>query len=246
MNECKTMNPIRYIHGSEDSVDIDVIYVFEQLPDVATCKSFCDGKGNENGNIIVVNDGVVVAAFKGSVDEVNNALFYTYQLHEQDYPLIIEHPVERDVILKDIKVIRKILSSFSRTQFRGEIKEALRGNWETKLSVLKKIEYEKIDFSIIPKITTKDLMKTLAFQVGQALALHQGVELYTKRSIAGHFSELKDYLYRVDASSENMITFIRRFIDEVSMIEAEIIDNDIVEFCGKERRIYNINKEKRI
>lgn len=246
MNECKTMNPIRYVHGSEDSVDIDVIYVFEQLPDVATCKSFCDGKGNENGNIIVVNDGVVVAAFKGSVDEVNNALFYTYQLHEQDYPLIIEHPVERDVILKDIKVIRKILSSFSRTQFRGEIKEALRGNWETKLSVLKKLEYEKIDFSIIPKITSKDLMKTLAFQVGQALALHRGVELYTKRSIAGYFSELKDYLYRVDASSENMITFIRRFIDEVSMIEAEIIDNDIVEFCGKERRIYNINKEKRI
>jgi hypothetical protein len=89
-------------------------------------------------------------------------------------------------------------------------------------------------------------MKTLAFQVGQALALHRGVELYTKRSIAGYFSELKDYLYRVDASSENMITFIRRFIDEVSMIEAEIIDNDIVEFCGKERRIYNINKEKRI
>ena len=43
-----------------------------------------------------------------------------------------------------------------------------------------------------------------------------------------------------------MITFIRRFIDEVSMIEVEIIDNDIVEFCGKERRIYNINKEKRI
>lgn len=246
MNECKTVNPIRYVHGSEDSVDIDVIYVFEQLPDVAECKSFCDGKGNENGNIIVVNDGVVVAAFKGSVDEVNNALFYTYQLHEQDYPLIIEHPVERDVILKDIKVIRKILSSFSRTQFRGEIKEALRGNWETKLSVLKKLEYEKIDFSIIPKITTKDLMKTLAFQVGQALALHQGVELYTKRSIAGYFSELKDYLYRVDASSENMITFIRRFADELSMIEAKIIDNDIVEFCGEERRIYNINKEIRM
>lgn len=246
MNECKTMNPIRYVHGSEDSVDIDVIYVFEQLPDVATCKSFCDGKGNENGNIIVVNDGVVVAAFKGSVDEVNNALFYTYQLHEQDYPLIIEHPVERDVILKDIKVIRKILSSFSRTQFRGEIKEALRGNWETKLLVLKKLEYEKIDFSIIPKTTTKDLMKTLAFQMGQALALHQGIELYTKRAIAEYYPELKDYLYRVDASNENMINFIRRFTNEVAMIPAKVIDNDFVEFCEKEKTVYNINKEIRI
>lgn len=246
MHECKTTDPIRYVHGSEDSVDIDVMYVFDQLPDVTTCKSICDGKGNENGNIIVVNDGIVVAAFKGSVDEVNNALFYTYQLHEQDYPLIIEHPVERDVILKDIKVIRKILSSFSRTQFRGDIKEALRGNWETKLLVLKNLEYEKIDFSIIPKTTTKDLMKTLAFQIGQALALHQGIELYTKRAIAEYYPELKDYLYREDASSENMINFIRRFANEVAMIPAKVIDNDFVEFCEKEKAVYNINKEERI
>ena len=246
MNECKTMKPIRYVHGSEDSVDVDVIYVFDQLPDIAACKSFCDGKGNENGNIIVVKDGVVAAAFKGSVDEVNNALFYTYQLHEQDCPLIIKRPVERDVILKDIKVVRKILSSFSRTQFRADIKEALRGNWKTKLSVLKSVEYEKIDFSSIPKTTSKDLLKTLAFQVGQALALHQGVELYTKRSIAEYFPELKDYLYRADAPNENMISFIRRFADELSMIEAKIIDNDIVEFYGEERRIYNINKEIRM
>lgn len=246
MNECKTMNPIRYVHGSEDSVDIDVIYVFDQLPDIAACKSFCDGKGNENGNIIVVKDGVVAAAFKGSVDEVNNALFYTYQLHEQDCPLIIKHPVERDVILKDIKVVRKILSSFSRTQFRGYIKDALRGDWETKLSVLKTLEYEKIDFSIIPKTTTKDLMKTLAFQIGQALALHQGIELYTKRAIAEYYPELKDYLYRVDTSNENMINFIHRFANEVAMIPAKVIDNDFVEFCEKEKTVYNINKEIRI
>ena len=246
MNECKTMDPIRYVHGSEDSIDIDVMYVFDQLPDVATCKSICDGKGNENGNIIVVNDGIVVAAFKGSVDEVNNALFYTYQLHEQDCPLIIEHPVKRDVILKDIKVVRKILSSFSRTQFRTDIKKALRGNWETKLLVLKNLEYEKIDFSIIPKTTTKDLMKTLAFQIGQALALHQGIELYTKRAIAEYYPELKDYLYREDASSENMINFIRRFANEVAMIPAKVIDNDFVEFCEKEKAVYNINKEERI
>ncbi len=246
MHECKTTDPIRYVHGSEDSVDIDVMYVFDQLPDVTTCKSICDGNGNENGNIIVVNDGIVVAAFKGSVDEVNNALFYTYQLHEQDYPLIIEHPVERDVILKDIKVIRKILSSFSRTQFRTDIKKALRGNWETKLLVLKNLEYEKIDFSIIPKTTTKDLMKTLAFQIGQALALHQGIELYTKRAIAEHYPDLKDYLYRVDASNENMIKFIRRFANEVEMIPAKVIDNDFVEFCEKEKTVYNINKEERI
>lgn len=49
MNECRTTDTIRYVHGSEDSVDIDVVYVFDKLPDVSTCKSFCDGKGNENG-----------------------------------------------------------------------------------------------------------------------------------------------------------------------------------------------------
>ena len=89
-------------------------------------------------------------------------------------------------------------------------------------------------------------MKTLAFQIGQALALHQGIELYTKRAIAEYYPELKDYLYREDASSENMINFIRRFANEVAMIPAKVIDNDFVEFYEKEKAVYNINKEERI
>ena len=43
-----------------------------------------------------------------------------------------------------------------------------------------------------------------------------------------------------------MIKFIRRFANEVEMIPAKVIDNDFVEFCEKEKIVYNINKEERI
>ena len=128
---------MHYIHGSKDSTDIDIIYVFDYLPSTVECKKFCDGKGNKNGNIIVINDGIVTASYKGSVDEVNNSLFSTYSLHEQEYPLLITRKIKRDVILKDIRVIRKILSTFTRTQYRTEVKKALRGSWKDKINLLK-------------------------------------------------------------------------------------------------------------
>ena len=73
-----------YVHGSKDSTDVDVIYVFDYLPTTVECKRFCDGQGNKNGNIIVIEDGIVVASYKGAPDEVNNSLFSTYSLHKQD------------------------------------------------------------------------------------------------------------------------------------------------------------------
>ncbi len=237
---------IRYIHGSEDSTDVDVIYVFDSLPGIADCKRFCDGNGNENGNIIVVKNGVVASAFKGSVDEVNNALFYTYPLHSQEFPLIIQRPVERDVMLKDIKVVRKILSSFSRTQFRCNIKESLRSDWGKRLYTLENLDYNSIDFSSISKTSKEDLLKTLAFQIGQAIALHEGVELYTKRAIADYFPELKDCLYRVASSSDIIIKFIHRYVLLLEKIPVETIDKNIIRVSGTSEGLYNLDTEEKI
>lgn len=237
---------IRYVHGSEDSTDVDVIYVFDALPDIADCKRFCDGNGNENGNIIVVKNGVVESAFKGSVDEVNNALFYTYPLHSQEFPLIIQRPVERDVMLKDIKVVRKILSSFSRTQFRCAIKESLRNGWEKRLNTLKNLDYNSIDFSSIPKTSKEDLLKTLAFQIGQAIALHERVELYTKREIAQYFTELRDYLYRLECSSDIIIKFIHRYVLILEKLPVETIDKNIIRVSGMPEGLYDLNAEGKI
>ena len=91
---------IRYIHGSADSTDLDVMYVFEALPSQGECHRFCCGDPRENRNIIAVKDGVVEQCFKGIPDEVNNALLATYPLHPQEYPLVITRRLPRDVFRK--------------------------------------------------------------------------------------------------------------------------------------------------
>ena len=234
-----------YIHGSEDSTDRDIIYVFESLPSFQECKSFCDGQGANNGNIVVIKDGVIASAYKGSIDEVNNGLFHTYKLHKQEFPLLIERTVERDVILKDIKVIRKILSTFTRTQFRVTVKEALRGSWQAKISLLKNLDYYSIDFDNIQKSNKADLLKSFAFQLGQAIALHEGVELYTKREIGSYFPELNDYLRRKEAGINTIIEFIRRYASMLETIST-ISNGSIVYFGAPYNTTYDINKETRI
>lgn len=235
-----------YIHGSEDSTDRDIIYVFESLPSFQECKSFCDGQGANNGNIVVIKDGVIASAYKGSIDEVNNGLFHTYKLHKQEFPLLIERTVERDVILKDIKVIRKILSTFTRTQFRVTVKEALRGSWEQKIALLKNLDYYSIDFDNIQKSNKADLLKSFAFQLGQAIALHECVELYTKREIGSYFPELKGYLQRNNDNINAIIEFIHRYAELLEAIPITSSDNNIVCFGAPYNTTYDINKEARI
>lgn len=244
--ENRDLGTIRYVHGSQDSTDVDVIYVFDCLPTIAECKSFCDGHRGENGNIIVVEKGIVAFAYKGSVDEVNNGLFSTYALHEQEYPLVIERLVPRDILLKDIKVIRKLLSSLSRTNYRKDIKKALRSNWDEKLRALNKIDYNALDYSAVPKSNKNDLLKSFAFQIGQAIALHEGVELYTKEEVARYFPELEAYLQRKETSNENIAQCIRRFIKLMEGLPAEIIGEEIVRFGEPFNAQYHVNQEKRI
>lgn len=119
----------KYIHGSEDSLDTDVYYVVKELPSFSECRAFCSANKEENRNLIVIKNGVVTNCFIGTNDEINNALIDTYQLHEQEYPLLITKRVSRDIPLKAIRVSRGILSLLSRTQYRSEIKEALKSNF---------------------------------------------------------------------------------------------------------------------
>jgi hypothetical protein len=236
---------IYYIHGSSDSTDKDVIYVLDTMPSITECKKFCDGKGINNGNIITVKDGIVLSAFKGSVDEVNNSLLSTYSLHEQKFPLIITHKVKRDVILKDIRVVRKILSTFTRTQYRKTVKEALRGSWHNKISLLKNLDYGSIDLDNVEKSSKKDLLKSFAFQIGQALALHNGVELYTKREIREYFPDLEPYIQRNDTSPDKMVEYIRKYATLLESIPTES-KGSIVHFGEPFNDTYDISKELKI
>lgn len=59
-------------------------------------------------------------------------------------------------------------------------------------------------------------MKTLVFQFGQAIALYEGTELFTKSEIAEYLPSLRPYLYRETCQADRMEEIKYRFIDAVT------------------------------
>jgi hypothetical protein len=235
---------IRYIHGSHDSLDIDVFYVFDKLPSYKECYDFCSNK-EENRNIIVIKDGFVVDCFKGTVDEIQNSLLSTYHLHKQDFDLIINSKVKRNIPLKIIRVIRCILSYFSRTVFKEQVKKALKST-----SLKEKINIIKIlDFDIVNEFgkngSKEDIYKTISFQIGQVLGLLNGKEFYTKQDVSNEYKELEKYLYRNKNSDiKDLKKYISLFIEEIEKINY-IEFNDIVYFVDYDKK-FNLKNEKEV
>lgn len=212
---------IRYIHGSKDSTDLDVVYIMEEMPSFIDCQHFCKLDPTENRNIAVITDGVVTESFKGRPDEVNNALLDTYWLHSQQYPLLITRKLQRDVLLKDITVVRKLISPLTKTSMRPQIKKALHGGWSDRLQALKAVSLDWPELENIPKMPKKELLKSYAFQIGQAMGLHMGVELYTKTDIALQFPQLKPYLYREDSSVMDLQLMLAAYLRILTSLDVE-------------------------
>jgi hypothetical protein len=199
---------VRYVHCSEDSTDIDVLYIIDELPDFQTCKNFCDmNPDGENRNLAVIRDGVITECYKGSPDELNNALIDTYTKHEQKENLLITKRVPRIKPVKYARAVRIILSHLSRSQYRPEIKAALHGSWSERLRVLgSTVDLNKIDFSALRHVKNEaDVKKVIAFQIGQVRGLINDIELYTKREISDTFPELEEFLYRKPDSDINIL-----------------------------------------
>ena len=211
---------IRYFHGSEDSTDVDVFYVFPALPTKEECKKFCSADPSENRNIIVVEDGIVTGCYKGTPDEVNNSLYVTYRLHPQESPLIVNRKVERVLVVKIIRAIRIILSHISRSQYREQVKHALVGTFAEKLETLENIDFTTIDFSALnKKMSREDILKTIAFQIGQTSALSCGKEVYTKSDIAEYDNRLRPFLYRDKKSNISELEWAKNcFIEEIRQV----------------------------
>lgn len=206
----------RYIHGSEDSTDTDVCYVFDVMPDMKECKLFCDSVKTENRNIICIKDGIVSECYKGCPDEVNNALYTTYPLHEQEYPLLIERKVEREPVIKYVRVVRSVLSLFTKTEWRKDIKAALRGGWREKLLQMERIA--KADEGIWKNLNEENL-KMMAFQLGQGIGLFDMKELYTKREIADAYPMLKPFLYREKEDYRVLQKVVCTFYDYINSLK---------------------------
>lgn len=224
----------KIIFGSEDSLDIDVVYIFDEMPSLNDCKKFCSDK-IENRNIVCIEEGIVSKSFKGTTDEMNNVIFNTFKLHKQE---LNENPIKRIVVrnkeIKTIRTIRGILSELSRTDYREIIKKTLKSYlWLDRINCLKEIDIDKIvDYE---KTTRTEFFKFLAFQLGQTIGLFEGKELYTKKTVSEEYPKLKKYLYREEnTDSKDLIDFFNYFI---VILESEIkykqVDNTVIFFDHK-------------
>ena len=201
----------KYVFGSEDSLDIDTCYVVKKIPQ--NCKEIVDSIKGENANFIVIKNGEITACYKGTCDEMNNCIMDTYSLHKQESPLLITHRLKRDITLKDIRATRGLLSYLSRTIYRPLVKHALRDGYGARLAALSKLKLNIIDFSILnKKFDGRSALKVLAFQIGQAMGLHQGKELYTKKDIATAYPLLKKYLYRETLDPSDLQVMLNEYL----------------------------------
>lgn len=187
--------------GSEDSLDVDVMFFLQEMPNVADCKKIADclkfflGLKYCDVNLCTVRHGIVTGCYKGSIDEVNNMLINTYELHKQPIHREVYKHVPRLVNEKAERAIRGILSHLSRTEHRKEIKKAL-GNFERSIEVLEIIDLSKVDNLNKNNSNLVLFYKFFATQVGQLMGLYDGVELYTKHDISKRYPGLKKLLYR--------------------------------------------------
>jgi len=168
-----------------------------------------------NANLAILSNGIVTDCFKGEKDELNNALFKTYSLHEQKFENHIKQLVERNLDLRTQRCARSLVSFFTRTVLREEAKKALKGNLKAKIDFLTKIDLN--EFSEFGKHgSIIEVYKTIAFQLGITLALFDDVELYTKEGIIEKYPELKTYLLRIPDNSIFLSELIKIFVERTN------------------------------
>lgn len=168
-----------------------------------------------NSNLAVLKNGVIVHTHKGTEDEVNGALFETYDLHTQAHPNQILRTIPRDIQLKIIRTARVLLSMISRTGHRPVVKPALKLNLKHKIEII-----DSIDYSLITELGKKnekfeDYVKVIAFQLGQTLSLMEAHNLYTKEDIAEKYPDLEPHLMRNSDADLSVLEYKNIYIKEV-------------------------------
>lgn len=200
--------PIYQLFGSENSIDVDVVFFIEKMPETIATRLLLSKKYSEliapifpekviNANLAVCENGRLACVYKGTTDELNNSLFMTYANHKQEHQNQIDRLLKRDVDLKFLRSTRMVLSFLSKTEYREAVKKALKGDLNDKIEVLNSIDFTSISYFGKGK-NSEGILKSLAFQFGQSILLHEGNEVYTKNQIGTRFPELKKYLDRAE------------------------------------------------
>ncbi|KIX20175.1 hypothetical protein SY27_13570 [Flavobacterium sp. 316] len=233
----KNTNSPYHFFGSVNSLDYDVVFFIEKMPETIANKLALSKKLSAqlvekyptktiNANLAVCENGQIIQVYKGTADELNNAILRTYHLHQQDFDNQITNVVKRDIHLKMIRCLRMLLSFISKTQYRTIVKQALKQDIYVKIEALKTIDFNTVeDFG--KGSNALDLKKSMAFQLGQTLALYEDVELYSKQEIVTYFPELEPYLMRFpNTEIETIQQFVAQFI---AILELEVPKMKITE-----------------
>jgi hypothetical protein len=212
------------VFGSQNSNDLDCMVFLEDIPtknnsrssngykkSIQTSHDLCDfyakkikeltkTKKEVNVNICSLKDGIVHRVFKGTPDEVNNSCYLTYAYHNQRHLCQIKRLVKRDVEIKILRTCRVILSFWSRSKYRTEVKSALKGDIYEKIKVIDKIDPVGIELN--KNISDGDYAKTMAFQLAQTILLIDGIEIYTKYEVEDYLWELTENINRIRDDKE--------------------------------------------
>ena len=214
------MKHAHQIFGSKNSLDLDVCFFVKALSSIDNNHKKVETLVQEqafkttktvNANLAIIKDGVVVDCFKGIVDELNNALYKTYHLHEQEHGNKIKLLLPRNVEFRKERCARLLVSYFTRTELRSEAKIALKGTLSDKLLFLERLNLN--EFTTFGKHGSKiEIYKSMAFQLGITLALIQGVELYTKEGVIEQFPELRFYILRAKHNTKALEQHLKLFV----------------------------------
>lgn len=222
--------------GSADSEDVDILVFVDEIPSATNaCHILCKELELRlstvfqnkilNINLGIAQNGRLTKVFKGALDETNNALFFTYNLHEQHFENQISKTIPRNVEHKLHRASRIILSHLSRTNERERIKKALNGNIFFKIDVIFELNLMNLDFSQATKKQKRvDVYKSIAFQLGQSLALLDGIEIYTKQEQINHYPDLSTYINRQeDCSLLNLNDYFHLFGKKLMAMKSDFI-----------------------
>ena len=231
MSEIKTPDIKYNVFGSENSLDLDVMVFIDaplkQFDSAQECLQFKKLLANQiktdkdiNVNLAVLKDGVITWAYKGTADECNNSIFETFKLHKENSIQYITRKVERNLPAKLIRALRIILTMITRTDKREEVKKALKTNTViARLTTLRAIKFEELKFTTDEKDggsssflseEQQENFKTIAFQLGQTMALTMNIELYTKTGVGSVYPCLQPFLKRTrhNESDLKLLTYV--------------------------------------
>jgi len=129
--------------------------------------------------------------------------------------------VERDVDIKIMRSARFMLMYLTRSEYRFDVKKALKSNFIKKIKTL-----ENIDLSTLTELGEKsvnwvDYLKSMSFQMAQSIALMDGVELYSKEDLSARFPDLECMLMR---TGEDLILLEKYKNEFVKMCKLRLKD----------------------